>query len=101
MIAPNLPPRVKWTGLLPLFEPVGTYRPAGDTVAFNRAGRLVAHSDAEGALKALKAELLRAGTSIRDWALHRPLDDIIDHAPVFYSLHLWNLYEESLGRVAA
>lgn len=101
VIAPNLPPRVKWTGLVPLFEPLGTYRPVGDTVAFNRAGHLVAHTDADGALHALKAELLRLGESARDWALHQPLDDVIDHAPVFYSLHLWNLYEESLGRVAA
>lgn len=101
VIAPNLPPRVKWTGLLPLLEPLGTYRPAGDTVAFNRAGHLVAHTDADGALQALKAELLRLGTSARDWALHQPLDDIIDHAPVYYAVHLWNLYEESLGRVAA
>jgi hypothetical protein len=24
-----------------------------------------------------------------------------DHAPVFYAVHLWNLYQESLGRAAA
>lgn len=101
VLAPNLPPRVKWSGLLPLFEPVGTYRPAGDSVTFSRAGRLVPDHDAEGALKALKTELLHHGRSARDWALHRPLDDIIDHAPVFYAVHLWNLYEESLGRLAA
>lgn len=101
VIAPNLPPRLTWKGLTPLLEPLGTYRPAGDTVAFNRAGHLVAHCDAEGALKALKAELLRLGMSAKDWALHQPLDDIIDHAPVYYAVHLWNLYEESLGRVAA
>ncbi|HEX6861866.1 MAG TPA: lipase family protein, partial [Thermoanaerobaculia bacterium] len=35
VIAPNLPPRMQWKGLLPLFEPLGTYRPAGDTVAIN------------------------------------------------------------------
>lgn len=101
VIAPNLPPRMKWKGLLPLFEPLGTYRPAGDTVAFNRAGHLAPNPDADGALRALKAELLLLGTGARDWALHQPLDDVIDHAPVFYAVHLWNLYEESLGRVAA
>lgn len=101
VIAPNLPPRVKWSGLLPLFEPLGTYRPAGDVLAFDRAGRLVRNPDADGALATLKNELLHLGTSDLDWALHQPLDDIIDHAPVFYAVHLWNLYEESLGRLAA
>lgn len=36
-----------------------------------------------------------------DWARLQPIDDVIDHAPIFYAVHLWNVYDESLGRMAA
>jgi hypothetical protein len=101
VFALNLPPRLEWTSLLPRLELLGTYRPAGDVVAFDRAGRLAGASDPDGALAVLSAELRRLHISLKDWARQQPLDDVIDHAPVFYAVHLWNLYEESLGRAAA
>lgn len=97
----NLPPRLTREGFLPVLELLGIYRPVGETVAFDRRGRLVPGLDPDGLLAVVKAELLRLGLSLRDWARRQPLDDVVDHAPVFYAVHLWNLYQESLRRVAA
>jgi hypothetical protein len=97
----NLPPRLTHKGFFPVLELVGTYRPAGETVAFDRAGHLVPGFDPDGLLAVVKAELARLGLSLGDWARRQPLDDVIDHAPVFYAVHLWNLYQESLSREAA
>lgn len=101
IIALNLPPRLTRKGFVPLLELLGTYRPVGETVAFDQAGRLVPSLDPSGLLAAVRAELYRLGVSLEDWARRQPLDDVIDHAPVFYAVHLWNLYQESLGRLAA
>ena len=101
VFALNLPPRLYRQGLLPRLEFLGSYRPVGDTVAFDRDGRLVAAADPEGALALLDAELRRLGISLKDWARTQPVGDLIDHAPIFYAVHLWNLYEESLVHAAA
>lgn len=101
VVALNLPPRLIRKGFLPLLETLGTYRPVGETVAFDQTGRFVPGVDPDGLLAVVNAELVRLGLSLKDWARRQPLDDIIDHAPVFYAVHLWNLYQESLGRAAA
>lgn len=101
VFALNLPPRLERRRLVPGLELLGSYRPAGDVVAFDRAGRFVEASDPDGALEALGAELRRLPVRLKDWARQQPLDDVIDHAPIFYAVHLWNLYEERLRDVAA
>lgn len=97
----NLPPRLGWEGLLPDVEVLGTYRPAGDVIAFDRAGRIVSKHGADRAVESLKARVLHKKIGIEDWARLQPIDDVIDHAPIFYAVHLWNVYDESLGRMAA
>jgi pimeloyl-ACP methyl ester carboxylesterase len=101
VFALNLPPRLEWGRPVPRLELLGTYRPAGDVVAFDRSGRPAKAADPDGALAVLDAELRRLRISLKDWARQQPLDDVIDHAPIFYAVHLWNLYEKSLGRAAA
>ena len=97
----NLPPRIGRKGLLPILELLGIYRPIGDVVAFNRAGRIVRAADPDGALAALHNELRRLDIRLQDWVRRQPLVDVIDHAPNFYAVHLWNLYEKSVARAAA
>jgi triacylglycerol lipase len=100
VVALNLPPRIAWDNLVPRVDLLGTYRPVGHTLAFDRNGRIVLNPDPDGAAEALRDELRRLDLRQKDWARQQPLDDVIDHAPLFYAVHLWNLYDESFGRTA-
>jgi triacylglycerol lipase len=72
--APLLPPRV------PFF---GRYQPEGEVISIDRAGRLWAGDP---------------NRSLGKWALEKirqlPTDALVDHSPLFYAIHLWNLFDE-------
>lgn len=53
----------------------GFYRTDGEVVAFDRDGRL------------------RAGTPVTSFFRRATDLDLLDHSPLFYALHLWNLFD--------
>jgi triacylglycerol lipase len=71
--APLLPPR------FPFF---GRYQPEGEIISIDREGRLWAGNP---------------NRSLRKWALEKlrrlPTDTLLDHSPLFYAIHLWNLFD--------
>jgi pimeloyl-ACP methyl ester carboxylesterase len=71
--APLLPPR------FPFF---GRYQPEGEIISIDRTGRLWAGDP---------------NRSLGKWALEKirqlPTDTLVDHSPLFYAIHLWNLFE--------
>ncbi len=71
--APLVPPR-------PPF--LGRYRPEGEIVAFDREGRLRKN----GTVGRRVLDVLRKVSDI----------DLLDHSPVFYTVHLWNFFADSL-----
>jgi len=71
--APLLPPR------FPFF---GRYRPEGEIVSIDREGRLW-----DGAPDSTFGR--RALGKIRQL----PTDSLLDHSPLFYPIHLWNLFD--------
>lgn len=75
--------------LVPLAFPlIGTFEPEGKIVAFDREGRL--RTDAPSNLDATPGG---PGRGLLD---RLPIDDILDHAPIFYAIHLWNLFDATL-----
>lgn len=67
----------------PLFS---SYRAEGEIVALDRQGRLRPNTVPNPAT----AELDSAGTSLLD---RLSKDALVDHSPLFYALHLWNLFD--------
>lgn len=66
--------------LVPFRPPfLGRYQPEGEIVAFDREGRR------------------KDGNAGRV----RNLSDLLDHSPVFYAVHLWNFFDDSLAQRAA
>lgn len=65
----------------------GFYRTEGTTVAFDREGRLRQGNASRG------TGLLAGGRTIFDIVRGMPDLDFLDHSPIFYALHLWNLFD--------
>jgi hypothetical protein len=74
----------------PRFPFLGFYRLDGETVTFDREGRLRRGG--------MTAGLRGFGSRTLDLVRQPPLADLIDHAPLFYAIHLWNLFDESRAR---
>jgi len=68
----------------PLFS---SYRTEGEIVAFDREGRL--HQGNAGG----DTGLLAAGRDVLDFLSGIPDFTFLDHSPLFYALHLWNLFD--------
>ena len=76
--APLVPPEFP-------FNFIEEFKPEGIIVAFNREGQLGA-----GAPSNLDFSLSNLGSLLLD---RLPANDLLDHAPLFYALHLWNLFD--------
>jgi triacylglycerol lipase len=79
--APLVPPELPLTF-------IGKFEPEGTIVAFDREGRL--HTDAPSNLD---ADLGSLGRRLLD---RLPTNDLLDHAPLFYAIHLWNQFDKTL-----
>jgi triacylglycerol lipase len=69
------------------FPFVGSYRTEGTIVTFDREGRLQQGNIGR------RTGLLAAGKSILDVLGGVPDLEFLDHSPIFYALHLWNLFD--------
>jgi triacylglycerol lipase len=65
----------------------GSYQTEGTIVAFDRGGRLLQESPSRG------TGLLAAGRDVLDFISGVPKFEFLDHSPLFYALHLWNLFD--------
>jgi triacylglycerol lipase len=80
--------------LVPLRPPLlGRYRPEGEIVAFDRQGRLRKSVEPGG----MATGLGNVRRRIKDIIRNVSDIDLLDHSPVFYTVHLWNFFDESLA----
>jgi len=79
--APLVPPEFPFT-FIDEFEPEGTI------VAFDREGQSGA-----GTPSNLDFDLSNLGSFLLD---RLPTNDLLDHAPLFYAIHLWNQFDSTL-----
>ena len=88
-----LPPRLRRAGFLPALDFIGLYRSIGQRVQISRDGKVTpggGPEDLPGDLRTKLQQLLRHPL---DWAALQPFDDVVDHSPLFYAVHLWNAVE--------
>lgn len=85
-----LPPRLRRSGFLPVLDFVGLYRRIGKRVQISRDGQITPGGGPEDLAGDLRAGLQQRLRNPLDWAALQPFDDVIDHAPLFYAVHLWN-----------
>ncbi len=89
--------------VVPMLPPRIVYRHAGHPVCITAKGRVVVNpSLALRARSWLLGHILHAFTILRCWRRGDfsavPLDDLNDHAPIYYVVYIWNDYIRHLGK---